>query len=123
MTFYDIILMFLKNSRCCCNETPPPTGRNLDLFLPALHQGTQQSCNTPAKLDAIMFAQPTLVINSQDMWAFQTLNACYKYARFWQSFLVNNFADFLRVKNQEFIQSLVAFPLQQHLFNYMMWLW
>ena len=32
------------NSRCCCNEMPPTTGQNLDLFLPTLHRGTQQSC-------------------------------------------------------------------------------
>ena len=52
------------------------------------------SCNTPAKLDTIMYAQHMLVINAQEMGAFHTAYACYKCVHFWQRFLVNNFADF-----------------------------
>ena len=39
------------------------------------------SCNMPTKLDAIMFAQHTLVINAQEMCTFHTAYACYKRAR------------------------------------------
>ena len=36
------------------------------------------SCNTPTKLDTIMIAQHTLVINVQEMRAFDTAYPCYK---------------------------------------------
>ena len=70
------------------------------------------SCNTPTKLDAIIFAQNMLVIKVQEICAFHTAYACYKCACFLQTFLANNFSDFLYIagkKNQEFLQSLVAF--------------
>ena len=53
------------------------------------------SCNTPTKLDTIMFAKHTLVINAQEMRELYTACACYKCPRIWQNFLVNSFADFL----------------------------
>ena len=52
------------------------------------------SCSTPAELEAIKFAQHTLVINTQDMRTFHTAYSCHKWVGFWQSFLVNNVADF-----------------------------
>ena len=66
------------------------------------------SCNTPAKLNTILFAQHTLAV----MQVFHAAKACYKCTRFWHSFLTNNFADFLYSagkNNQNFVQSLVAF--------------
>ena len=40
------------------------------------------SGNTPAKLYAIMFAQHTLVINTQEMRMFHTSYICYKCVHF-----------------------------------------
>ena len=44
------------------------------------------SCNMSAKLEAIMFTLHTQIINAHEMRAFHKAYACYKYARFWQSF-------------------------------------
>ena len=69
------------------------------------------SCNTPVKLDAIMFAQQTLVINAQEMRAFHTayavISARVSDRVFSKTTLLILYI--LRVKYQEFIQSLVAF--------------
>ena len=89
-------------SKCCCNETPPTLDEILICFYPHFIEELSKVvfkkivlCNTPAKLDAIMFAQHMLVINAQEMRKFHTAYACFKCTRFWQSFLVNNFADLL----------------------------
>ena len=63
------------------------------------------SYNMPAKLDAIMFAQHMLVINAQEMGAFHTAQVCYKCARFWHSFRVNSFADFLFSAGKKILSS------------------
>ena len=89
-------------SRCCCNKTPPTTERNLEILeISKVIYTKILSCNTPAKLDAILCYQHALVINAC-MGFIQHVPA---------SFLVNNFAVFLDVpvKNQDFVQSLVAY--------------
>ena len=60
--------------------------------------GKSLSCNTPAKLDAVLGNQHVLVINANVSYA-------------WWSFLVNNFSGVpdVQVKNQDFVQSSMAF--------------
>ena len=57
------------NRRCCYLETPPTAGRNLDFFYPHYIREINKvvfkktlSCNTPAKLNTILFAQHTLAV-------------------------------------------------------------
>ena len=57
-----ITSLWTSNRRCCNLEMPSTAGWNLDFFLPALYQRNQQTCNTPAKLNAILFVQHTLAV-------------------------------------------------------------
>ena len=75
----------LANIRCCCNEQ----FNKILIFFPALHPRNQQSCfpktlscNTPAKLDAILHVQSACACHKC---------ACgFHTAYTWQSFLVKN---------------------------------
>ena len=87
------------------------------IFLPTLHRGIctvvfkkTLTCNTPAKLDAILFALHMLAI----MHAFHTAYICAKNTGvsdrdFLQTALL--ISTFVRVKNQDFVSSLVAFGI------------
>ena len=81
----DLNLEYHFNSRCCCNERPQRLDKILIYFYQHFIEELSKvvfkktvSCNTPVKLDAIMFAQHTLVINVQEVHAFHTAYACYK---------------------------------------------
>ena len=119
---------------------PPTAGQNLDFlffFFFYLHYigdiskvvlKKTLSYNTPTKLNAIMFAKHTLAV----MHTFHTAEACYKCARFWHSFLMNNFADFLYSAGKKLKISSscrwrfeLATSATDPLFNQsvMLWLW
>ena len=115
----NILKMGRVNSRCCCNETPPMAGQNLDYF-------THTSSRKSAKLFSrkLCHAIRPRSLTQSSLHSIH-LGACYRYSRViqhtlvinmcvtWQSFLVNIFADFqysVGKKYQDFIQSLLAFP-------------
>ena len=87
------------------------------IFLPALHQGNQQNCFQ--KNSVMQYAHKTwrnpvrtayACCNADVSYSIRLLTKC---TCSWQSFLANNFADFQYSagKNQDFVQSLVAFGI------------
>ena len=92
----------------------PTTKQNLDFFSPAL-PGHQQGCLQENSVRRMLSEICVHIYNMCMLIAQDCIKFCGCIA--WQSFLANNFADFLDVvqvkktKEKDFVQSLVAFRI------------
>ena len=107
---------YFFNRRCCCTETPQMTGWKFDIFtctIMEISKIVDLCSNAHIHNKPMLYETYASIAGALSVW-------CAKWIAksAWQSFLQNNFADFLdevRVKKSRFWTAVgcVSLPIQQ----------